>query len=55
MISNMGLQNAFVLAGCLGAAIWATSFLVIWVGKSWRVHSAKMYWDTVEEHNLQAH
>ncbi|KAL2799435.1 major facilitator superfamily domain-containing protein [Aspergillus keveii] len=55
MISNMGLQNAFILVGCLGAAIWATSFLVIWVGKSWRVHSAKMYWDTVEEHNLQAH
>ncbi|KAL2820699.1 hypothetical protein BJX63DRAFT_280885 [Aspergillus granulosus] len=55
MISSIGLQNAFILVGCLSSAIWATSFLVIWVGKSWRAHSSQMYWRTVEAYNLQAH
>ncbi|BCS18244.1 uncharacterized protein APUU_11072S [Aspergillus puulaauensis] len=55
MISNMGLQNAFILVGCLGAAIWGTCFLTIWAGKAWRSRSAKSYWNIVEEHNLQAH
>ncbi|KAL4911379.1 hypothetical protein BDW74DRAFT_164891 [Aspergillus multicolor] len=55
MISNMGLQNAFILVGCLGAAIWGTCFVAIWTGKAWRRHSAKSYWAIVEEHHLQAH
>ncbi|KAL4866193.1 hypothetical protein BDV12DRAFT_199385 [Aspergillus spectabilis] len=55
MISDMGLQNAFILVGCLGAAIWGTCFLAIWAGKSWRSHSAKTYWGIVEEFNPQAH
>ncbi|KAL4963617.1 major facilitator superfamily domain-containing protein [Aspergillus stella-maris] len=55
MINNMGLQNAFILVGCLGAAIWATSFLAIWMGKRWRSWSARTYWGIVEEYNLQAH
>ncbi|KAL5338166.1 major facilitator superfamily domain-containing protein [Aspergillus crustosus] len=55
MISNMGLQNAFILVGCLGAAIWGTCFVAIWAGKSWRTQSAKTYWGIVEEFNLQAH
>ncbi|KAL4875187.1 major facilitator superfamily domain-containing protein [Aspergillus karnatakaensis] len=55
MISDMGLQNAFILVGCLGAAIWGTCLLVIWFGKSWRTQSARSYWNIVEEHNLQAH
>lgn len=55
MISNMGLQNAFILVGCLGAAIWGTCFVAIWAGKAWRVSSARSYWNIVEVHNLQAH
>ncbi|KAH8689663.1 major facilitator superfamily domain-containing protein [Talaromyces proteolyticus] len=55
MISNMGLQNTFILIAVLGIVFWSACFLWIGVGKSARKSIAKSYWTIVEKHGLTAH
>ncbi|RVX72824.1 hypothetical protein B0A52_03177 [Exophiala mesophila] len=55
MISSLGLQNSFILVGCLGAGFWCLCFLMMWKGKEWRQKTGPAYWKLVEEHGLHAH
>ena len=55
MITNMGLQNAFILIAVLGIVFWCGCLLWIKIGKAARTSIAKSYWNLVENHGLAAH
>ncbi|KAJ5857741.1 hypothetical protein N7455_008635, partial [Penicillium solitum] len=55
MITNMGLQNTFILIAVLGMVFWSGCLLWIKIGKSARRSIAKSYWNLVETHGLAAH
>ncbi|KAJ5501991.1 hypothetical protein N7463_004865 [Penicillium fimorum] len=55
MITNMGLQNTFILIAVLGMVFWSGCLLWIKIGKSARRSIAKPYWNLVEIHGLVAH
>ncbi|CAI7663376.1 unnamed protein product [Penicillium crustosum] len=55
MITNMGLQNTFILIAVLGMVLWSGCLLWIKIGKSARRSIAKSYWNLVETHGLAAH
>merc|ERR1712230_150883 len=55
MITDLGLQNSFILVAVFGAAFWVLCLVMIWKGKSWRRSSATTYWHLVEGHGLHAH
>ncbi|RVX66189.1 hypothetical protein B0A52_10081 [Exophiala mesophila] len=55
MVTDMGIQNAFILLAFLGAAIWAGCIVMIIWGKKFRKATAATYWKMVEEQGLKAH
>ncbi|CAG7924880.1 unnamed protein product [Penicillium olsonii] len=55
MISNMGLQNTFILIAVLGIVLWSGCLLWIKIGKAARRSISKSYWNIVEAHGLAAH
>lgn len=55
MITNMGLQNTFILIAVLGVVFWSGCLLWIKIGKAARTSIAKPYWNLVERHGLAAH
>lgn len=44
----MGYQNTFVTAAMVGLLFYASFFVVIKFGKSWRASSRAAYWGYVE-------
>jgi hypothetical protein len=55
MITNMGLQNTFILIAVLGMVFWSGCLLWIRIGKLARTYIARSYWNLVENHGLTAH
>ena len=55
MIDSLGLQGAFILLTFLGLIIWCLTFVMIMWGKTFRKHTARAYWQLVEEQGLRVH
>lgn len=51
----VGTQNLYISIGCIGAFIWALSFLMIVFGKKMRAMTASAYWSLVDTHGFKAH
>ncbi|KAH8892173.1 MFS general substrate transporter [Thozetella sp. PMI_491] len=55
MVTNLGLQNSFLLVAFLGMGLTGLCFVMIAVGKKMRKATAVSYWKLVEEHGFRAH
>lgn len=55
MITDLGLQNTFILLACLGFALWCVCIVMIVFGKSVRQASAMTYWSLLEKRGAVAH
>ncbi|KAF7133861.1 hypothetical protein CNMCM5793_005273 [Aspergillus hiratsukae] len=55
MITNIGLQNTFILIAVLGVVFWCGCLLWIGIGKAARRSIAKPYWHLVEKYERTAH
>lgn len=54
-LQNSGTQNLYVEIGCIGVALWATTFLMIIFGKKFRKDSSSTYWNLVEKYGFKTH